>query len=330
MTKFVFAAAFLSSFSCAHRTSTVLGTTAQVKTPASAMDRQILNAVDAGDGDAELRLLRSRVINSPSSVSARLELGKAYERRGFLELALDHYRWAVEHAPESPDAHLMLARTLDHSQHSAEAIALLQAFLVAHSQPGPTLYSWLGIMQDDAGDWKASERNYREALVKAPADKDYLHNNLGFALLKQEKSELAAVEFRAALKLNPHSEIARDNLGIALASANSKEAILNWQSMNEPATAHSNLAAVLMERGKYPEARQELQIALKYNQANPAALKNLELLSSLEGKPVQISSGNVTTRWARFKSTWRRWFDGGVEPAARQQVQTASKISESK
>jgi tetratricopeptide (TPR) repeat protein len=323
-------AAGLLAVSCAHHANT-----AQLKTPAapSAMDRQILNAVDAGDGDAELRLLRARVIDSRESVSARLELGRAYEQRGYPELALDHYRWAVEHAPESADAHLMLARVLDHSQHSAEAMALLEGFLKAHPQPAPTLYSWLGIMRDDAGDWKGSEQTYREALAKAPVDRDYLHNNLGYTLLKQGRNEEAAAEFRGALKLNPHSEIARDNLGIALASnpaANPKEAILNWQSLNEPATAHSNLAAILMEQGKYSEAREELLVALKYNQANPAALKNLELLSSLDGKPVQIPSGNVTTRWVRLRSTWRRWLDGNVQPAAQQPVQTASKTSESK
>jgi Flp pilus assembly protein TadD len=304
---------------------------AAVKTPStpSVMDRQIRNAVDAGDGDAELRMLRARVIDSPASLSARLELGQAYERRGYPELALDHYRWATEHSPESADAHLMLARALDHTDHSAEAIALLEGFLKTHPQTGPTLYSWLGIMRDDAGDWKGSEEAYREAMAKASEDHDYLHNNLGYSLLRQGQNEKAAAEFRSALKLNPRSEIARDNLGVAL-SANPKEAILNWQSLNEPATAHSNMAAVLIEQGKYAEARQELQIALQYNQSNPAALKNLELLSSLDGKPATIPTVTPTTRWSRAKKAWQRWFGGNAQPTVQEQVQTASHTSESK
>lgn len=306
--------------------------TASVKAPPvpapSVMEKQILNAVDAGEGDAELRLLRARVIDSPSSLSARLELGQAYERRGYPELALDHYRVAADRSPESAEAHLMLARALDHSGHSGEAIVLLDSFLVAHPQPGPTLYSWLGIMRDDAADWKGSEWAYREAMSKASEDHDYLHNNLGFSLMKQGQNDLAAEQFRAALKLNSHSEIARNNLGIVLAAgpaAQTSEAIVHWQSLNEPATAHSNLAAVLIEQGKYPEARKELQIALQYNQSNPAALKNLELLSTLDGKPVTIPAATEQpTGWARVKSTWRRWFGGDTRSVAQESSQTAS------
>ncbi len=308
---------------------------AHLKTPPlppapPAMEKQILNAVDAGDGDAELRLLRDRVIASPSSVSARLELGQAYERRGYAELALDHYRKAAEQTPESADAHLMMARALDHSGHSAEAIIILDGFLAAHPQTGPTLYSWLGIMRDDAGDWKGSEWAYREAMSKSLEDHDYLHNNLGFSLLKQGQNELAAAEFRTALKLNPHSEIARNNLGIAL-SARASEAIVNLQSLNEPATAHSNLAAVLIEQGKYAEARKELQTALEYNQANPAALKNLELLSSLDGKPIILPSITAQpTRWVRMKSAWQRWLAGTPQPGTLEKTQTASQEVRSK
>jgi Flp pilus assembly protein TadD len=299
------------------------------------MQRQVLNAVDAGDGDVELKTLRAKVIAEPSNLSARLELGKAYEQRGYPELALDHYRWAAEHSPESGDAELALARSLDNSGQSAEALASLTSFLNAHPQDGPTLYSWLGIMRDDAGDWKGSEQAYREAMAKAKQDRDYLHNNLGYSLLRQGENEKAAVEFRAALKLNPHSEIARDNLGVALAvnpAENPKEAIVNWQSLNEPATAHSNMAAVLIEQGKYAEARKELEIALKYNRNNAAALANLELLSTLDGKPVTLPAAmKPATTWFRLTSAVRHWF-GVNQNASQDTVNTASqtKTSESK
>jgi Flp pilus assembly protein TadD len=326
MNRLSLAAGGLLLSSCAQHNQTAASIKTPPKTPPapSAMEKQILNAVDAGEGDAELRLLRARVIDSPKSVSARLELGQAYERRGYAELALDHYRKAAEQAPESAEAHLLMARALDHTGHSAEAIVLLDSFLEAHPQTEPTLYSWLGIMRDDAGDWKGSEWAYREAMSKAPEDHDYLHNNLGFSLLKQGQNDLAAAEFRAALKLNPHSEIARNNLGIAL-SAQTSEAIVNLQSLNEPATAHSNLAAVLIEQGKYAEARKELQTALEYNQSNPAALKNLELLSSLDGKPMTVPTVTAQpNRWVRIKSAWRRRFGGDVRPRAQEKTQTAS------
>ena len=79
----------------------------------------------------------------------------------------------------------------------------------------------------------------------------------------QKKNEEAAAEFREALRLNPGSAVAQNNLGLALAGQNATtDAVANWQSAADAATAHNNLAAVLMEKGNYPEARKELQLAL--------------------------------------------------------------------
>jgi Flp pilus assembly protein TadD len=148
--------------------------------------------------------------------------------------------------------------------------------------------------------------------------------------MQGQKTE-AAEEFRAALKLNPRSGIARDNLGVALAD-NPGEALLNWQSINEPATAHSNLAAVLIEQGKYAEARHELEIALQYNKSNSAAIANLKLVSDVDGKPVTLPAQSAATHWSRMRSSWHRWFSGSatVSPAAQPSIQTASQSPESK
>ena len=59
---------------------------------------------------------------------------------------------------------------------------------------------------------------------------------------------------------------------MALANSNAAQAISNWQTASDPATAHSNLAAVWIEKGNYAEARKELVIALGYNRTHPAAL----------------------------------------------------------
>jgi len=319
--------------SCAHTQN------AQLKTPPAptTIQRQITNAVDAGDGDAEMQTLRAKLIADPADLNARLELARSYDRLGAPELALEHYRLATVNAPESPEAQLLLARGLARAAYNDEAVSGLSAFLEKNPQPNGLMYTWLGILRDDASDWKGSERAYRQAMAKTEKDADYLHNNLGYALLKQGEASSAAAEFRKALKLNPHSEIARNNLGIALAadpelsaSAGAKEAIVNWQSQNEPAAAHNNLAAVLIEQGKYTEARKELEAALKYNRTNPAALRNLELLSSLDGKPVSMPAPAAhATRWARLKSAVSQWFAGGRPDRAQDQTasQTAAKTA---
>jgi Flp pilus assembly protein TadD len=265
----------------------------------TAWERQIRNASDAGDGDYELKSLRNRVAAEPENVAARLDLVNAYRERGYPEIALEICRLAVARFPASGEAQLALVRALRDMNRRAEAIASLDAFLEAHPQNAPEFYSWAGILRDESGDWKAGEPAHRKAIELAPA-RDSLHNNLGYNLLEQKKLEAAAAEFREALRLNPASQVARNNLGLALANLDAAQAIASWQSASDPATAHNNLAAVWIEKGNYAEARKELNIALGYNKSHAAALKNLELVSRLDGGPAAMPA-NASDSW------WQRW-----------------------
>ena len=120
----------------------------------------------------------------------------------------------------------------------------------------------------------------------------------------------AAAEFREALRLNPQSTIARNNLGVALAGQ-PKDAILNWQSIASPADAHNNMAAVLIETGQYAEARREIDLALSYNRQHSAALNNLRLVSELDGKATEIRvPAQSGTRLSRARAAWRHFWGG--------------------
>src|SRR5689334_20314546 len=98
------------TLSCASRTPTAM---AQVKLPPPqpAMERQVQNAVDAGDGDYEIRTLRQRMAAEPDNLEVRLALARRYQAMGSTELALEHYRLAAGRFPEHPDVHLPLAKT---------------------------------------------------------------------------------------------------------------------------------------------------------------------------------------------------------------------------
>jgi tetratricopeptide (TPR) repeat protein len=172
--------------------------------------------------------------------------------------------------------------------------------LEAHPQKSPEYQSWLGILRDERGEWLDGEKAHRAALA-LNGSLDYLHNNLGYNLLMQGRSSEAAQEFRQALKLRPDSEVARNNLGMAMAAI-PNEAVLHWQSVSDPATAHSNMAALLIEQKRYPEARKELDLALGYNKHHAAALNNLRLVSELDGKPAVIPLKPAHTGWSRFRS----------------------------
>ena len=272
--------------------------------PVTAFDRQVSNAVDAGDGDFVVKSLREKVIANPDALAPRLELAKAYRQRGYPELAIEHYRLAAARFPESAETRLLLAQGLRAAGAAGEAADSLEQFLQTHPQSLPKYASWLGILRDELGQWTRGEAHHRAALSLAP-QRDDLHNNLGYCLLMQGRSGPAAEEFRAALKLNRDSRIARNNLGMAL-TATPAEAVLNWQSVSDPATAHNNMAAMLMGDKKYAEARKELAISLGYNNAHSAALNNLKLVSILDGKPASIPAKPVKKRWARVRYAWVR------------------------
>ena len=268
-------------------------------------ERQIQNAKDAGDGDFELRVLRERVEGDPANIPARLELADAYRQRGYPEVALEICRLAAQRFPESSEAHLALLRMLHDVNRRAEAMQVAEAYLAAHPKAPPEYQSWLGILLDESGEWAKGEPHHRQALALHPASAgtlSALHNNLGYNLLMQKKNDEAAAEFREALRLNPGSQVARNNLGLALAGGNAAEAVANWKSASDEAAAHNNLAAVCIEKKDYAQARKELEIALSYNKSLPAALHNLELVSRLDGKPVVIDAKPAESRWERLKS----------------------------
>jgi Flp pilus assembly protein TadD len=304
--------AALASQGCAQRVRAVKSST-PAAAPVSAFDRQIRNARDAGDGDYQLRILRERVAAEPDSIPARLELAKAYQQRGYPDIALEMCRLSAARFPASGEVELALVSALRDLNQRPEAIASLNGFLQTHPQTAPAFASWIGILYDETGQWTSGEPEHRKALQLAPGQ-DYLHNNLGYNLLMQKKADEAAVEFREALRLNPASEVARNNLGIALADQNAnQQAVASWQAASDPASAHNNLAAVLIQKGNYPEARKELEIALGYNRAHPAALRNLELVSRLDGSTATMPASQTKTSWERWKAGFIRLFVGPLD-----------------
>jgi Flp pilus assembly protein TadD len=313
------------TLSCAAPVRTARNVTPQPPAGAAVnpFDRQVQNARDMGDGDYQLNLLRQNVAAEPDTVTPRLELAKAYRDRGYPDVALEITRLAAARFPDSGDAELALVQDLHAQKQPNEATASLEGFLKAHPQTAPEFESWLGILLDESGQWTSGEAHHRKAVELAPAS-DSLHNNLGYNLLMQKKNTEAAAEFREALKRNPASQIARNNLGSALAAENAAQAVATFQSSTDPATAHNNLAAVLIENGNYAAARRELTIALGYNKTHSAALKNLQLVSRLDGKDATLPAPPAETRWHRFKTGFVRLFVGPLDQPKAEETHTAS------
>ena len=323
----VVVAVALLSAACVHQ-QVVKNAPAAPPAPLSVWDRQVKNAVDAGEGDVAFRRLREKVAAEPDNIAARLDLAKAYRERGYHEVALEISRLATARFPESGEAQLSLVRDLREVTRRPEAIAGLEAFLKAHPQSTPEYYSWLGILRDESNLWGLGEPAHRKAVELAPATA-YLHNNLGYNLMMQKRYQDATAEFQQALKLKPANALARNNLATALAHTNdTARAVATWQALTDPASAHNNLAAVWMEKGNYAEARRELDLALSYNKAHPAALRNLELLGRLDSNSgierTAAGTENGQTGWSRFAAGVKRLFVGPLENSKEGAVSTAS------
>jgi Flp pilus assembly protein TadD len=288
-----------------------------------ALQRHVDNAFDAGDGDIEARRLRQEMAVNPESLPVRLELAAHYEKQGYADLALEHYRLAAERFPNEPKIVVSMARLLNAQKLNQEAIRVIQRFTATNATPSSDLQAWLGYLYDQAGDHQSAEASHRAAIAASPGVAK-LHNNLGYNLLLQSKLEQAVAEFQQALAIDPKMEMARNNLGIALMKnpAAGQQAVDQWVSSGgDRLAARNNAAAALIEQGRYAEARRELEAVLRSTPNYLPALKNLELIASLDGRPAALPAGASTPQSASagqnstvVKSLRRFWFAiAGIE-----------------
>lgn len=299
---------------CTHKRSNFRVTQQPAAPVQSVMQRQVRNAVDAGDGDLTARRLRERVMAEPRNEELRIQLAEHYRQAGLNDLAIEYLRLGVERFPQSERMMLRLTESLYEQKEFVEAAAQLEGFL--NRRPSTAGAAWLGIVRDEQGNWKAGESAHRAALAQNPVNAR-VRNNLGYNLLQQGKRTEAIAELRQAVAQDPAMAAAHNNLAMALARGSRQErgeALAQWRMMSDPAAAHSNLGAVLIEQGAYVEARQEIQAALGLRPDLPQALHNLKLVSELDGKPAELLPGvSASTQAPRkdagFKAAMKKvWF----------------------
>ena len=241
--------------------------------------------------DRRFQALQTRLKLNPQDAATRLELAGAYENYRLYEEGLEQYTETLRLARSAPtatggngplaeQAALGLGRCAQALRRPGQAIPLLEAFLKESPRADLMPSSWneLGLLYDELGDLTAGESALREAVAR-DAGSDRLHNNLGYNLLLQNKTESAEAEFRRALELNPKSATARNNLGTVLARRGDLQGALEqFQLAADRATAHNNLAVVLLETGQYEQSREELVKALAIRHYFAPALTNFKLV----------------------------------------------------
>ncbi|OYE03748.1 tetratricopeptide repeat protein [Nostoc sp. 'Peltigera membranacea cyanobiont' 232] len=138
-------------------------------------------------------------------------------------------------------------------------------------------------------------KKFEEAAIKYKAalrldpNSIIAHNNLGIALKGQGKLEEAIAAYQRALQIDPNYAIAHSNLGLALsAQGKLEEAIAAYQRalQIDPnfANAHSNLGIALHSQGKLEQAIAAYQRALQIDPNIAIAHSNLGLALYDQGK----------------------------------------------
>jgi tetratricopeptide (TPR) repeat protein len=259
-----------------------------VSTPDSSLraifQKQTKGAFNPLSEDVRIQNLRKRLTMNPADVDARLELAAAYEGYRLYSEALEQFTEAFG-LSRSEKAVLGIARSDQALNRTWQAIPLLEQFV--KESPSPALWNTLGLLH--ASDNLAAGENALHEAIAADPKSDQWHNNLAYNLMLQNKTDAAESEFQKALELNSKSVATHNNLGILLARRGNLQAALEqFQFGADAATAHNNLAVVLMELGKYDQSREELVKALAIRRNFAPALSNFKLVQDRMRQREQI------------------------------------------
>ena len=230
--------------------------------------------------DRHIQELQSEVKSNPRDAKARLELAAAYEKYHLYGPALDQYKEALAQLVSTDalaeQATIGLSRSARASHRIAEAVPILEGFLA--QQPLANSWNELGLLYEDMAFLSAAQNAFENAIATTP-ESDSAHNNLGYNLLLQSRLDAAEAEFRKAVDLNPRSPTARNNLGTTLARRGDLQGALEQFLITaDAASAHNNLAVVLLEAGQYEQSRQQLVEALNIRHYFTPALANFKLV----------------------------------------------------
>ena len=244
----------------------------------AALDDWAVCAGRAGDAGRQrwLLLVLRRADPNPAQVRQRLRdpaLGQ--DRAALLELAKTALAM-------KPSAQLLAALGERLREAGADAVPFLQR--VQQEYPGDFWANFaLGTLTKNS---KESLRYLQAALALRPRTA-VVHDNLGIALLLDERPDEAIKHFRQALRIDPELAYAHNSLGCAFkAGGRLDEAVEHFRHALriDPllAEAHANLGGILLAQGRPDEALEHFRQALRSDPRLPEA--HIHLCSVLKAR----------------------------------------------
>lgn len=175
-------------------------------------------------------------------------------------------------APDSAEMHQVMARELARQNNSTEAIANYRAAIKLDPRL-PELHTELGDLlyhSDDMTQQAQAAAEFKAALAIDPGD-EQAQLTLGMIEARQGNLKTAYADYSQALDLNPNDGDACTELGMLLTTMNQPA---KAQQMFERAVqidptndvAHYRLATLYRKEGRIEDAKQQVQLYLKYKQ----------------------------------------------------------------
>ena len=213
---------------------------------------------------------------------------------------------AVQLANQFGGAHVVLGAALAVGQRYEEAAREFETALKLDPRD-PDAYRELGDLYKERELFSQAEQVYQRAVAARPGDWN-AHNQLGRFYYDQHRYPEAERSFRKVIQVTPDNHWGYWNLGLALfgleRARDAEAAMRKSLALRPTAVAYSNLGAMLMLAGRYPEA---LEIMLKAEQLSAEAPNSYRL-------------------WGNLGDAY--WLAGAGAGKARQAWQRAAEIAE--
>ncbi|MDD5530417.1 MAG: tetratricopeptide repeat protein [bacterium] len=152
---------------------------------------------------------------APDSVNIHNNIGNIYGKKGMLDEALKEYKEIIRLKPDYPDAYNNLGNAYyvkglfeEAAKEYRDALKMKPDYAEAHSNLG-AVYLAKDSLNKDSLDVAINE--FSIAIKLKPGYLD-AHNNLAYAYEKKGLSSKAIEKYKEALRINPNSETARQNL----------------------------------------------------------------------------------------------------------------------
>lgn len=222
-------------------------------------------------------LFREALRLDPAHVEAWLSLGNALAKIGDLKGALGAFREGRRLRPEEPGIDAII-RGLEERERSGSSPS---GEAPRGSPEARARFERANVLRDQGLLEQAADQ-YREAIRLDPESAE-AHNNLGSILGRQGRLQEAIREVSRAVELAPSLAEAHNNLGILLAvrgdsgSAESHFREAAGLDSRDP-TARLNLGMLLAKQGRAKEAAEQLEEALRLQPGNDAARRALRQL----------------------------------------------------